>query len=339
MGVLTGSHSVLQIHPTRHCNLSCVHCYSESGPTVTEQLDLEVLIQAVTDAAHLGYTVVSLSGGEPALYPDLVPLLSHAKKCGMRTTMTSNGLPLSTRLLTGLGPVLDVLAISLDGKPQTHDRMRNHPRAFELLSKRLPGIRSSGIPFGFLTTLTRHNVHELAWVVAIAEAQGATFVQVHPLEATGAGATNIPGSVPDDREEVFALFEAARLASTQQVPIQVDITTMADLTTFPEQFHASGNAPSGRLGDWLSPLVIQTDGTVVPLSYGMDVSLALGSLSGAAGTDVRLVDLAAHWDPEPLIRVCEATARRVTEASRPAFDWYGELLRTARMVGRAETAS
>lgn len=306
---------------------------------VTEQLGLEVLTQAVTDAAHLGYTVVSLSGGEPALYRDLVPLLSHAKKCGMRTAMTSNGLPLSTRLLTALSPVLDVLAISLDGKPETHDRMRNHPRAFELLGKRLPGIRASGIPFGFLTTLTRHNVHELAWVVAIAEAQGAAFVQVHPLEATGAGATNLPGSIPDDREDVFALFEAARLASTQRIPIQVDITTMADLDNHAEQFHLGETTPSGLLGDWLSPLVVQTDGTVVPLSYGMDVSLALGSLSGAGGTVVRLVDLAANWDPEPLMRVCEATARRVTEARRPAFDWYGELLRTARMVGRAETAS
>jgi hypothetical protein len=35
----TGQHRVLQIHPTRQCNLQCLHFYSLSGPKLREALE------------------------------------------------------------------------------------------------------------------------------------------------------------------------------------------------------------------------------------------------------------------------------------------------------------
>ena len=43
---LTGSRRFLQVHPTRRCNLRCLHCYSSSGPDQREELPLAMLRDA-----------------------------------------------------------------------------------------------------------------------------------------------------------------------------------------------------------------------------------------------------------------------------------------------------
>jgi MoaA/NifB/PqqE/SkfB family radical SAM enzyme len=56
----------------------------------------------------------------------------------MRTAVTTNGLLLTERRLSELVGLVDVLAISLDGRPETHDWMRGDRRAFGQMSSRLP---------------------------------------------------------------------------------------------------------------------------------------------------------------------------------------------------------
>jgi Fe-coproporphyrin III synthase len=73
---------VLQVHPSLRCNLSCHHCYSSSGPQVGTMLDIGDLWAAVEDAAGIGYETLALSGGEPLLYPDLVPLAEVSREVG-----------------------------------------------------------------------------------------------------------------------------------------------------------------------------------------------------------------------------------------------------------------
>src|ERR1039458_8998466 len=73
---------ILQIHPTLRCNLQCEHCYSRSGPWSREELDLDVVNNVVSDAARMGYGVLSVSGGEPFLYPGLSDVFRRAPAPG-----------------------------------------------------------------------------------------------------------------------------------------------------------------------------------------------------------------------------------------------------------------
>src|SRR5262249_950235 len=103
---------VLHVHPTRRCNLRCLHCYSWSGPAEHGALGLALLQRAAREAAELGYTMLSLSGGEPLLYPGLFELCATARAAGMRTSVVSNGLLLTERHYIGLRRHVDVLALS-----------------------------------------------------------------------------------------------------------------------------------------------------------------------------------------------------------------------------------
>jgi len=76
----TGIAPILQVHPTRRCNLACAHCYTTSGPHEAGQLPLALLCAAVDDAVTLGYGQLAVSGGEPLLYEALPALLQHARR-------------------------------------------------------------------------------------------------------------------------------------------------------------------------------------------------------------------------------------------------------------------
>jgi len=158
----------IQIHPTRRCNLRCLHCYSRSGPEERDWLTCETLEDAITAAWAEGYRIASFSGGEPVLYGGLRRLLLHAKQLSMRTTVTSNGMLLTGERLAMLAGCTDVLAISLDGIPESHNRMRASSQAFERMQANLEGVRNSGIGFGFIFTLTLHNVNEVNWAAQFA---------------------------------------------------------------------------------------------------------------------------------------------------------------------------
>lgn len=322
---------VLQLHPTRRCNLACAHCYSTSGPGEAAELPPDLLAAAVTDAAAEGYNVAGFSGGEPLLYPHLRDLLLHARAAGMSTTVTSNGMLLDARRLAVLRDAVCVLAISLDGVPASHDRMRGSPRAFEAMRRRLAGVRDAGVAFGFIFTLTQHNLHELEWVADFAVAEGARLLQVHPLEEVGRAGTLLAGAAPDDVERAYAFLEAARLQERagDRLLVQLDLTDRELLRDAPERVFA-GEAPADAapLSALVSPLVVETDGAVTPIQYGFPRGFALGSLREAP-----LRELGARWRVErwPEFR---ALCRRVWEETTaehplPFFNWYEALGRAA----------
>jgi MoaA/NifB/PqqE/SkfB family radical SAM enzyme len=288
-------------------------------------MEWELLRAAVEDAARLGFGAVSVSGGEPLLYRPLTALLAAAKSAGLRTSVTTNGMALTARRLGELSGLLDTLAISLDGRPATHSAMRQNTQAFAVLDARMPGVRAAGIPFGFISTLTMTNVAELEFVVGYARDHGAAFVQVHPLEPEGAAARNLDGHVPDSRELAFALIESRRLAAAYGLPVQVDISRRADLAVWEAELRGQPDEGADTVAQWLSPVVVETDGTVVPLTYGFPREYALGSLY-----DASLPTLAERWDPAGFRTLCRDTVGRLRTENRAFFNWYEELGATYR---------
>jgi MoaA/NifB/PqqE/SkfB family radical SAM enzyme len=320
---------ILQIHPTRRCNLRCLHCYSSSGPEERGELAAALLADALDDAAAEGYAVASFSGGEPLLYRPLREVLAHARRLGMVTTVTTNGMLLDERRLRSLAGVVDLLAISLDGVPSSHDRMRADPRAFATMASRLPGLRDAAIPFGFLFTLTQHNLHELEWVSAFAIEQGARLLQIHPLAAVGRAAEELPEAPPDGVEGAYALLLASRLqeAVGDRIQVQLDLTSRRAMAAQPSVFFAGEDDPGGTLADRVRPLVIEADGTVAPLEHGFPRSLALGNLHAAP-----LRELAPRWlaerYPEFRLHCRRAFDLATTDGAAPIVNW-SEALRSA----------
>src|SRR5687767_5015215 len=99
--------------PVRRCNLSCAYCneYDDhSSPVPTEDV-----LRRVDLLAALGTGIVTMSGGEPLLHPDLDQILRHVRAHGMIATMITNGYLLTCARIERLNRAgLDHLQISID---------------------------------------------------------------------------------------------------------------------------------------------------------------------------------------------------------------------------------
>ena len=319
---------VLQLHVSRLCNLACHHCYSRSGPGEREALPEALALALIDDAAAAGYNVVGFSGGEPLMYRPLRSLLLRARSHGMLTTVTTNGMLLDARRIRVLEGAAGLVAISLDGNPESHDRMRGHPRAFATMARRLPGLRASGLPFGFIFTLTQRNLDELIWAAEFAVQQGAGLLQVHPLEAVGRARDDLGHAVPDETELAFSVLAVARLKELvgDRLVIQLDVAGRDAIADAPERVFAGPDWPGDEqpLADVLSPLIVEPDGTVVPVEYDFARRWALGNLH-----DARLPVLAAQWRQRHTTAfrdLCRGVHRQAAAADAPAvINWYGRL--------------
>jgi MoaA/NifB/PqqE/SkfB family radical SAM enzyme len=321
---------ILQVHPTLRCNLRCLHCYSSSGPEHRDGLDGELLRSLIRDAAGEGFNVASFSGGEPLMYPGLPELLDVAHECGMGTSLVTNGMLLSRRRLETLQGRLDVVAISLDGVPASHDRIRGSERAFEIMASRIDGLRGAGIPFGFVFTLTRANLDELGWVCDFAVAHGARLLQIHPLEEVGRARSELQGLEPDDQNAALAWLAAIELRKLygDRISIQLDLVDGERLRALPASVFADDGDALDGLTELVSPLIVEADGTVVPLQYGFPREYALGNLH-----DAPLQELTERWQAGGLAAfrsLCRRTFEELTVPTElPIFNWYQEVARRA----------
>ena len=75
--------------------------------------------------------IVSLFGGEPLLYPDIVPLIREIKKRGMTCTIITNGGRLERYARDLVESGIDLIAVSIDGPPEVHNRIRGKADAYE----------------------------------------------------------------------------------------------------------------------------------------------------------------------------------------------------------------
>ena len=153
----------VQLRVTNLCNLRCKMCgqwgdtgifRGQSGADATdgalERERIQELIGAKRQLALSDYVrlldelaparpIISLFGGEPFLYPDILPLIREIKARGLTCTVITNGgrLEALARELVEIG--IDSVAVSIDGPPDVHDRIRGRSDSF---AKAAAGIRA-----------------------------------------------------------------------------------------------------------------------------------------------------------------------------------------------------
>jgi len=101
------------IIPIRRCNLACEYCneYDDfSKPVPTENM-----FQRVDKLGELGTSVVTISGGEPLLHPELDEIIRRIRKNGIIAGLITNGYLLTAERIEKLNRAgLEWLQISID---------------------------------------------------------------------------------------------------------------------------------------------------------------------------------------------------------------------------------
>jgi MoaA/NifB/PqqE/SkfB family radical SAM enzyme len=113
-GLMSTRHPVLaHLIPIRRCNLDCAYC-NEYDKT-SDPVPIEQLHHRLDLLAALGTTVITISGGEPLLHPELDEVIRRIRHHGMMAGMITNGYLLTAERIQRLNRAgLEHLQISID---------------------------------------------------------------------------------------------------------------------------------------------------------------------------------------------------------------------------------
>jgi MoaA/NifB/PqqE/SkfB family radical SAM enzyme len=113
-GLASTDHPILaHVIPMRRCNLACTYC--NEFDDFSKPVDVETMYQRLDHLADLGTTIITISGGEPLLHPDLDLLIARIRHHGMIAGMITNGYLLTAERIQRLNRAgLEHLQISID---------------------------------------------------------------------------------------------------------------------------------------------------------------------------------------------------------------------------------
>ncbi len=160
---------------TDYCNFRCKWCFANSwlnkNPEHMRFGDLKKLIHFLSDS---GVKQITLSGGEPTLYPHLRDAIKEARKHDMIVHMNTNGFLLTEKLARELHSLgLSQVQITVDSlNPKKHETVRGVKGSWARAIKALINAKKTGMTAACQTVLTKENEGEVLDIFRFARKLG-----------------------------------------------------------------------------------------------------------------------------------------------------------------------
>jgi MoaA/NifB/PqqE/SkfB family radical SAM enzyme len=132
-GALSTRHPIMaHIIPIRRCNLSCTYCTEYDD--YSKPVPVDTMVNRINRLADLGTSILTLSGGEPLLHPELDDIIAAMRGRGVLACMITNGYLLTPERVRRLNRAgLDHMQISIDNvKPDDVSK-----KSLKVLDKKL----------------------------------------------------------------------------------------------------------------------------------------------------------------------------------------------------------
>src|SRR5712692_1940064 len=112
--LVSTKHPILvHVIPNRRCNLACTYC--NEFDDFSKPVPLEEMKSRLDILAGMGTSVITISGGEPLMHPEMDQIIRHIRHRGMIAGMITNGFLLDRKTIEKLNDAgLEHLQISID---------------------------------------------------------------------------------------------------------------------------------------------------------------------------------------------------------------------------------
>lgn len=168
----------LQVELTTKCPLNCNQCYCNLEG---REINKEQLFSYLYQAAWLGIPTITLSGGEPLLYPSLIETVELISRLGLYSALATSGAGLTSETLRELKDAgLNDLFFSLNGSTkEIHSISRD---GFEETISAMTVAKNENIPFNINWVAREDNVLDFNEVLKTAEKLGAQKLVILSLK-------------------------------------------------------------------------------------------------------------------------------------------------------------
>ncbi len=183
---------VVSLKITNECNLKCLHCSSDSGLPLHNELTLKEIQNLIDQLTQIGVKRVTLSGGEPTIRKDFWDILRYLDNAGIQVSLFTNGFFLNRRFVDGLNNLnVSGVRISIDGGVLvTHDKIRGLNGSFSRAIKAVELCSEAGLMVVIVNVIMKNNLSEIRKIINLAEKNHvpAYFRRFHPV---GRGLKNL----------------------------------------------------------------------------------------------------------------------------------------------------
>lgn len=197
---------------TAKCNMACRHCYVR-GRFKGPELSTEEALRMVRELPELGTVHLAITGGEPFIRPDIIDIAREAVEYGLSISFNTNGSLINDELARELRKLGARTFISLDGADrEVCDAIRG-PGAWQKALKALSVLRSYGVEFSIVMTITSLNYKLGRKHVLLCEAVGAWEAVFLPLIPSGLASSNY--ELMPSPSQVVSCLKAAEEAAEE----------------------------------------------------------------------------------------------------------------------------
>lgn len=289
---------------TNRCNLSCRHCYNDSGTNPVQELDMDRILPLLDELRDFGQKYLQVSGGEPPRHPAFHQIVEAARKRGMLVSFNTNGVYDKTVRTRLEGLEFGRVAVSLDGMRDNNDRIRGQG-TFESVLGSLPLLKSIAREVWVSVHVFRSNLADVAPAVELAHREGVN-VKFSTLRPIGRARIHMGDEIPTAEDFLDVVRKVVKLRKAHphmRIKTDFDILPMASKPIRPLPPEKTA-CPAGR-----SRLNVNFDGYVYPCSFLVtpDRRFAVGRLGDGS--------IAEMWRDSPVlqrlrtVRKCEACRR------------------------------
>jgi pyrroloquinoline quinone biosynthesis protein E len=241
---------------TYRCPLRCAYCSNPIGyRAVRDALDGAAWTRVLREAAALGVVHVGLTGGEPALHPDLEAIVAGAAQASLYSHLVTAGTALGRDGLAALARAgLRSVQLSIqDADPAASDEIAGTP-CFDAKLAFAAAARELALPLTLNVVLHRRNLGRVAEIAALARGIGAHRLELANAQYQGWALRNRAALLPTRAQLDAAAQTAARL--------RAEIPEMEILFVLPD-YHR--DRPKPCMGGWgRQSIVVAPDGRVLP---------------------------------------------------------------------------
>jgi hopanoid biosynthesis associated radical SAM protein HpnH len=249
---------VLMLEPLHRCNLSCAGCgrIREYRDHLGDELSLE---ECLASAEECGAPVVSVCGGEPLIYRDIVPLTDGLVRQGRYVYLCTNGWKLADMAPRLTPSPRLVINVHLDGCRELHEKVVCQQGLFDRVMSGIARARERGFRVTTNTTFyaatTIEELERLFTALRPYGVEGHTISPAYAFEAAG-GDQNRFFLTRDEIKERFAgLRDIAKRFPLLASPVYIDfLLGTRDLPCTPWA------NPTRNVAGWRAPCYLLMDG-------------------------------------------------------------------------------
>lgn len=179
---------IILLWVTDQCNLRCRMCGDQWR--ADQQLSRQTLsfaeIQGIVQAAvRLRTMIISITGGEPLLHPEIYQILDLVRDAGISAHMCTNGTLLTEERVAKLARTsLKSVSISIDSSvPALHDQLRGREGAFQETVAGIARLRAAmpRLRININCTISKVNVGTIVELVSLVKDLGCDKISFAPI--------------------------------------------------------------------------------------------------------------------------------------------------------------